>query len=84
LNGVITVIGTATLPNFSFYKLEVRPDSGSIWNNFANSKQQVTGGVLGTLDSELFPPGPYWLQLTVVDNTGNFPITPCALRVRFG
>jgi murein DD-endopeptidase MepM/ murein hydrolase activator NlpD len=84
LHGVFTVTGTATLPNFSFYKLEVRPDNGSIWNNFANSTQPVMEGVLGTLDTGLFPPGLYWLQLTVVDITGNFPITPCAVRVSFG
>ena len=84
VRGVIAVMGTATLPNFNFYKVEVRPDTGSIWNNFASSTKQVTDGALGTLNTGLFPPGLYWVQLTVVDNTGNFPITPCAVRVKFG
>jgi hypothetical protein len=83
LRGVVTFAGTATLPNFAFYKLEVRPDSGSIWNNFTQRNQPVVNGVLGTLNTALFPPGEYWIQLTVVDNTGNIPVTPCAIRVRF-
>jgi hypothetical protein len=83
LRGTVTFAGSATLPNFAFYKLEVRSDSASIWNNFGTSRQQVASGVLGRLNTGLFPPGVYWIRLTVVDNTGNIPITPCAIRVRF-
>jgi hypothetical protein len=83
VRGVIAVTGSATLPDFNFYKLEVRPDSGSVWNNFMTGQSPVTNGVLGTLNTGLFSPGLYWIQLTVVDKTGNFPLTPCAVRVRF-
>ncbi len=83
MRGVIAVRGTATLPNFSFYKLEVRSDDAPVWNNFKLSNQQVTDGLLGTLDTSLFAPGVYWIQLTVVDNTGNIPVLPCAIRVHF-
>ncbi len=83
LRGTITVTGTAALSNFNFYKLEVRPDDGSVWNNFAQTSQPVSDGVLGTLNTGLFAPGVYWIQLTVVDRTGNVPILPCAVRVRF-
>lgn len=83
LRGTATFVGSATLPNFAFYKLEVRSDSASIWNNFGTSREPVDEGVLGTLDTGLFLPGVYWIQLTVVDNTGNIPITPCAIQVRF-
>jgi hypothetical protein len=83
LHGTVTFVGSATLPNFAFYKLEVRSDSASIWNNFGTSREPVVNGVLGTLNTGLFVPGVYWIQLTVVDNTGNIPITPCAIRVRF-
>ena len=83
LRGTVTFAGSATLPNFAFYKLEVRSDSASIWNNFSTSREPVVNGVLGTLNTGLFVPGVYWIQLTVVDNTANIPITPCAIRVRF-
>jgi hypothetical protein len=83
LRGTVTIIGTASLPTFSFYKLEVRPDNDPVWRNFATSQQPLVESALGRLDTTRFPAGLYWIQLTVVDNTGNIPVTPCAVRVRF-
>ncbi len=43
--------------------------------------QQVENGQLGTLDTRAFAPGDYWLRLTVVDMTANYP-PECTVRVR--
>ncbi|HVO41667.1 MAG TPA: LysM peptidoglycan-binding domain-containing protein [Aggregatilineales bacterium] len=84
VQGTMVVTGTANIPNFSFYKLEVRADNLAVWHNFKQTTVPVNNGVLGTLNTDQFVPGLYWIQLVVVDKTGNFPLTPCALQVRFG
>jgi LysM repeat protein len=81
LTGPFTVIGTASIPDFSFYKLEMRPDDGGQnWNNVGTVFSAVDGGVLGRVDTSFFPAGIYWLQLTVVQSDSNYP-PPCAIRI---
>ncbi|MCC7209746.1 MAG: LysM peptidoglycan-binding domain-containing protein [Anaerolineae bacterium] len=81
LTGPFTVIGTANIANFSFYKLEMRPDDGGQnWNNVGTVFSAVEGGVLGRVDTSFFPAGIYWLQLTVVQTDSNYP-PPCAIRL---
>jgi len=43
-------------------------------------RSPVLGGQLEELDTTALPNGVYWLQLTVVDQTGNFP-PPCRVRI---
>ncbi len=82
LRGTVGIYGTATHPNFQFYRLQI---SGSEQpENFATLgvyRQAVKGGQLGTLNTAAFAPGDYWLRLTVVDNTANYP-PECTVRVR--
>lgn len=81
LTGPFTVIGTANVADFSFYKLEMRPDDGGQnWNNVGTVFSAVEGGVLGRVDTSFFPAGIYWLQLTVVQTDSNYP-PPCAIRI---
>jgi hypothetical protein len=42
----------------------------------------VVSGELGTINTAAFAPGDYWLRLTVVDITGNYP-PQCTVHVRF-
>jgi hypothetical protein len=82
LSGSVTVRGTARHGNFQFYKVEhgVGEDPGA-WHSIGDVVySQVSDGVLMQFDSRAFPNGVYWLQLTVVDNTGNFP-APHRMRV---
>ena len=83
LRGVATVSGSAHFATFAFYKLEVRPDGDAVWRNFAQSSSPVDNGALGSLNTALFSNGLYWLQLSVVDKTGNVPVPPCSIMVRF-
>ena len=82
VSGVIDVIGTASLPNFSFYKFEIQwPDSDQ-WVTLRSFEVPVAGGLLGIWDTTplLGQPGTYRFRLVVVDDTSNFP-EPCVISV---
>jgi len=84
LRGAFAVYGTATHPNFQFYRLQVS-GSGTADADFATLQvypAQVYSGQLGTVNASAFAPGDYWLRLTVVDITGNY-LPQCTVRVRF-
>jgi hypothetical protein len=84
LHGTFAVYGTATHPQFSFYRLQIS-GSGTNDADFATLQvyqTPVTNGELGTINTAAFAPGDYWLRLTVVDITGNDP-PQCTVRVRF-
>ncbi len=75
------IIGTASIPNFQFYKLEWRNANGpEQWNWFAGSETPVVGAALGAFNPAGLPPGDYIIRLVVVDNTGNYP-PPCTVQV---
>ena len=84
LRGAFAVYGTATHPDFQFYRLQVS-GSGTSDADFATLQvytAQVYNGQLGTVNASAFAPGDYWLRLTVVDITGNY-LPQCTVRVRF-
>ncbi len=64
----------------SYWKLEYRPDANPYYSQLVRGDAAVTDGVLSLWATKTVPNGVYWLQLTVVDNTGNFG-TPCQIRV---
>lgn len=82
LRGTVGIYGTAVHPNFDFYRLQIsgstEPENFITLNSYEN---QVQDGQLGTLDTRAFAPGDYWLRLTVVDNTANYP-PECTVRVQ--
>jgi len=82
LRGVVTIRGTAQHPSFQFYKIEYGVgEDPSGWNSIGNTvSHPVENGTLLTFDTAALPNGVYWLRLTVVDNTGNFP-PPHRVRV---
>jgi hypothetical protein len=82
LSGVVEVIGTANLPNFSFYKFEIQWPDTEDWVTVQSFDVPVAGGFLGNWDTTPLAgePGTYKFRLVVVDNTGNFP-EPCAISV---
>jgi hypothetical protein len=84
VSGTVNILGTASHPNFQYYKVEYAPGAGvSPDDTFAylsDARTQVQGSVLASFDSTQFTNGPYTFKLTVVDNTGNFP-PPCTVTV---
>lgn len=82
IGGVVGIIGTATISNFQFYKVEY--GQGEVpfnWISIGGTQSQpVTGTALAWWDTATVPNGVYRLKLTAVDNQGQFP-TPCNVRV---
>jgi hypothetical protein len=82
---MIPLLGSATLPNFWYYRIEVRPDSATVYNFYARSESPVVDGILGTIDSSIFGPGKHWVRLSVVDATGGIQESAvCAVLLIFG
>ncbi len=82
LNGPVQILGTANIPNFQYYKVELGSgENPTSWSLFSDiHKSSIAGGLLDIWDPSAYPPGVYKLRLTVVDNTGNYPL-PCEVRV---
>jgi len=80
ISGLVEIRGTATQPNMAYWKLEYRPDAATAYAQLYRSETPVIDNVLSLWSTKTVPNGIYWLQLSVVDNTGNFG-TPCQIRV---
>ena len=82
LSGAFQVMGTAFLENMNYFKLEIRPNFSDTYNYIGASNTGIVNGQIARLRTSTFGPGLYYLRLTVVDNTGNFP-TQCTIPVIF-
>jgi hypothetical protein len=82
VNGVFTLVGTATHDAFNFYKVEFAPGANATsgFTYLADGRGPVFGGALASVDTRGFGNGPWTFQLTVVDQTGNYP-EPCRVTV---
>lgn len=81
LQGKVTVRGSAAIPNFAFYKLDVAPRSTPLFLTIAVGREPVVKGVLmEEWDTTLLTPGDYLLQLVVVDTFGETQ-PPCRILV---
>jgi hypothetical protein len=82
VSGMVSIMGTADHPQFQFYKVEFskgeQPGAWHVINDVRYSP--VHGGVLVQLNTAVLPNGVYWVQLVVVDQSGNFP-PPCQVRI---
>ncbi|HML24375.1 MAG TPA: hypothetical protein PKD09_22155 [Aggregatilinea sp.] len=65
-----TVIGTASISNFAFYRFEIKQDvTGAEFAPIGDYDQPVTNGPLGDISPLNFAPGRYRFRVTVFDNT---------------
>lgn len=82
VSGQISIIGTARNAQFQFYKVEFSVgDQPGEWRVIGDLHQQaVSEGYLESLNTAALPNGTCWLQLSVVDQSGNFP-PPCRVRI---
>lgn len=81
--GTHSILGTASIEDFQFYKLEVGVGKTPIeFHSIAPVQtQEVVNGILyRDWNTGALPEGTYTLRLTVVDETGNFP-PPCDVIV---
>jgi hypothetical protein len=81
LRGRVEIIGTADIPSFAFYKIEIRSaDPDSTWRAITAGTETRVDDVLGVWDVSLVEAGEYFLQLVVTDTAGNAPL-PCAIEI---
>ncbi|MBN2386798.1 MAG: hypothetical protein JXB85_07230 [Anaerolineales bacterium] len=81
IRGQIVLTGSASVPNFGFYKYEVAAIGADLWTTISAGRQIIQDGDLGRWDTSQLTPGDYLLRLVVTDNQGNaFP--PCVVPVR--
>lgn len=70
--GQVVVEGTATRPQFAYYKFELKSPPQKEWSHVARFEQPVADGMLLTWDTTTLQDGTYRLRLVVVDQTGNY------------
>ena len=74
-SGTVAFLGTANIPNFAYYLLELRGEgTNSIWLNLLGSDETLTpvsNGTLGAANLAGLPNGTYALRLAVFDGEGN-------------
>ncbi len=85
VSGVVQLIGTASIPNFQFYKLEYAIGHLPLDNSAFKSINEVyttpvVDTVLGVWYVGNMPQGPYTVRLTAVDKRGQFP-RPCDVHI---
>jgi hypothetical protein len=78
---IATLKGTASIPNFGFYKYEVARPGDSTWLTLGGGRNPVINDKLGDWDTTTRVPGEYLLRLVVTDNEGNY-LPACVIRVR--
>lgn len=81
VRGVIPVVGTANIPNFGFYKFEIKRPEEAVWLTIQAGNAPVVVGKLGDWDTSRLSPGEYQLALVVVDNQAKSS-EPCVVQVR--
>jgi hypothetical protein len=80
ISGSTTIRGTAVIPNFGFYTLQVALPGDAVWLPIQVGQKAVKNAELGTWDTSNLAPGAYMLEMVVTDNVGK-AITPCAIQV---
>lgn len=81
IQGKVSIIGTADIPNFGFFKYEFAPINTDHWITIQANRKIKDATELGSWDTSEVPPGDYDLRLVVIDNQGQeFP--PCVVPLR--
>lgn len=81
INGVVAVMGSANIPNFGFYKFEIKRPDETAWLTIQAGNTPVIAGKLGDWDTSRLSPGEYQLALVVVDNQAQ-AMPACIIQVR--
>lgn len=81
--GQVAVSGTAAGAGFGYYLLEVRSEFVTVYTQYLRGTNPVNAGSLGMINSNVFPPGIYWIRLSVFDQGGGINNARCAVPVYF-
>ncbi len=81
VRGEIQIRGSASIPNFAFYKVEFAPKGTALFLTIkAGREPKVDDVLVETWDTGLLEPGEYLLQLVVVDTAGQAK-PPCRILI---
>ncbi len=80
VRGIIPIVGSANIPNFGFYKFEIKKPDETTWLTIQAGNLPVVNGKLGDWDTSRLTPGEYQLALVVVDNQAKSS-DPCIVQV---
>ena len=81
VQGEIQIRGSASIPNFAFYKVEFAPKGTALFLTIkAGREPKVDDVLVETWDTALLDPGEYLLQLVVVDTAGQAK-PPCRILI---
>jgi hypothetical protein len=81
ISDVVAITGTASIPNFGFFKLEMKRADETNWLTILAGNQVIISGTLGSWNTSLLSPGDHQLSLVVTDNQGT-SLSPCVIQVR--
>ena len=81
VSGVVQINGTVNIPNFGFYKFEIKRPDETIWLTIQAGNEVVQDGKLGDWDTSRLIPGDYQLGLVVVDNQAQ-AAPACVIEIR--
>jgi hypothetical protein len=81
ISSAVEISGTVDIPNFGFYKLEMKRPEESEWLTILAGNQIRRQEILGIWNTSLLPPGYHQLGLVVIDNQGTSS-PPCVIQVR--
>ncbi len=80
VSGVVEIIGTSAIPNFGFYKFQIRRSGEAGWVILQAGNEVKQNAKLGDWDTRRLSPGEYELGLFVVDNQGRISL-PCVVKL---
>lgn len=81
VKAVVDLIGTASVPNFGFYKYEIAPVGTQSWATVAAEREPKNDELLGKWNTLSLSNGDYFLRLVITDNVGE-ALEPCVIAVR--
>jgi len=81
ISGSVTIQGSADIPNFGFYTLQIAHPGDAIWlPPMQVGQEPVRKETLSIWDTTSLSPGEYLLKLVVTDNVGN-ELDPCTIQL---
>jgi hypothetical protein len=78
VSGVLQIVGSASIPDFWYYKFEFRGNGFGDWTFIQRFEEPISGGILGAWDTRSVPSGDYEFRLVVLEKSGNYP-EPCVV-----
>ena len=81
VSGTVEIMGTASTPNFGFFKYEFAPRGSQNWATISAGREPKRNEVLGTWNTTSLTNGDYFLRLVITDNVG-VSLEPCVIAIR--